>query len=44
MDGGAGFKEIRCCGHSLTVTSKRDFSYDQMRRSEPPPNAPEGNA
>ena len=44
MDGGAGFKEIRCCGHSLTVTSKRDLSLDQMRRSEPPPNAPEGNA
>ena len=44
MDGGAGFKEIRCCGHSLTVSSKRDLAYDQMRRSEPPPNAPEGNA
>ncbi|HKR79804.1 MAG TPA: hypothetical protein VJR69_08895 [Nitrospira sp.] len=44
MDGGAGFKEIRCCGHSLTVSSKRDLGYDQMRRSEPPPNAPEGNA
>lgn len=44
MDGGAGFKEIRCCGHSLTVSAKRDLSYDQMRRSEPPPNAPEGNA
>ena len=44
MDGGAGFKEIRCCGHSLTVTSKRELRYDQMRGSEPPPNAPEGKA
>jgi hypothetical protein len=44
MDGGAGFREIRCCGHSLTISAKRDLSYDQMRRSEPPPNAPEGNA
>ena len=25
MDGGAGFKEIRCCGHSLTVSSKREL-------------------
>jgi hypothetical protein len=44
MDGGAGFKEIRCCGHSLTLSAKRELRYDQMRGSEPPPNAPEGNA
>jgi hypothetical protein len=44
IEGGAGFKEIRCCGHSLTVTSKRELSYNPIRRSEPPPNAPEGNA
>ena len=44
MDGGAGFKEIRCCGHSLTVSSQRELRYTQMRGSEPPPNAPEGNA
>lgn len=44
MDGGAGFKEIRCCGHSLTVSSKRELMYDQMRDSDPQQNAPEGNA
>jgi hypothetical protein len=44
MDGGAGFKEIRCCGHSLTVSSKRELRYDQRRGSDPAQNAPEGNA
>lgn len=44
MDGGAGFKEIRCCGHSLTISSKRELMYDQMRGSDPQQNAPEGNA
>jgi hypothetical protein len=44
MDGGAGFKEIRCCGHSLTVSSKREMKFDQMRGSDPQQNAPEGNA
>ena len=44
MDGGAGFKEIRCCGHSLTVSSKRELMYDQMRGSDPQQNVPEGNA
>jgi len=44
MDGGAGFKEIRCCGHSLTVSSKRELRYDQLRGSDPQQNAPEGTA
>jgi hypothetical protein len=44
MDGGAGFKEIRCCGHALTVSSKREMRYDMMRGSDPPQNTPEGNA
>jgi hypothetical protein len=44
MDGGAGFREIRCCGHSLTVSSKRELLYEQRRGSDQPPNAPEGNA
>lgn len=44
MEGGAGFKEIRCCGHTLTLSSKRELIYEQRRGSEPPPNAPEGNA
>jgi hypothetical protein len=44
MDGGAGFKEIQCCGHSLTVSSKREMRYDLLRGSDPQQNAPEGNA
>jgi hypothetical protein len=44
MDGGAGFKEIRCCGHSLTVSSKRELRYDLIRGSDPPQSGPEGNA
>lgn len=44
MEGGAGFKEIRCCGHTLTLSSKRELIYEQRRGSEPPPNSPEGNA
>ena len=44
MDGGAGFQEIRCCGHSLTVSSKRELHYEQRRGSDQPPNVPEGNA
>ncbi|HET9575948.1 MAG TPA: hypothetical protein VFP04_06080, partial [Nitrospira sp.] len=39
MDGGAGFKEIRCCGHSLTISSKRELMYDQIRGSDPQQNA-----
>jgi hypothetical protein len=31
IDGGAGFTEIRCCGHSLTASSMRDLQYGQMR-------------
>ena len=44
MDGGAGFKEIRCCGHSLTISSKRELKYDQLRGSDPQQNASEGTA
>src|SRR5438093_13231292 len=31
MDGGAGFHEIVCCGHSLTISSIRDLKYGQRR-------------
>jgi len=44
MDGGAGFREIRCCGHSLTVSSMRELKYGQLRGSDPPQNAPSGTA
>jgi hypothetical protein len=31
MDGGAGFTEIRCCGHSLSVSSIRELKYGGIR-------------
>ena len=34
IDGGAGFKEIRCCGHSLTLSSARELKFDPMRGPE----------
>ncbi|SLM47492.1 conserved protein of unknown function [Nitrospira japonica] len=50
MDGGAGFKEIRCCGHSLTMSSMRELKYGALRgagpgeESDAQPNAPAGTA
>lgn len=44
IDGGAGFTEIRCCGHSLTASSMRDLQYGRMRGPEPGQNAPPGTA
>ncbi|WP_455244972.1 hypothetical protein [Petrachloros mirabilis] len=44
MDGGAGFKEVRCCGHSLTANSMMDLNVGQLRGSGPQQNAPPGNA
>jgi len=34
VDGGAGFKEIRCCGHSLNMNSMRELNFKQMRGPE----------
>jgi hypothetical protein len=34
IDGGAGFKEIRCCGHSLTLTSAQVLKFQPMRGPE----------
>ena len=34
IDGGAGFKEIRCCGHSLTLSSARVLKFEPMRGPE----------
>ncbi len=31
MDGGAGFQEIVCCGHSLTISSMRELKHGQRR-------------
>ena len=44
MDGGAGFKEIRCCGHTLTASSMRELEFGQLRGSDPSQNAPSGTA
>lgn len=44
MDGGAGFKEIRCCGHSLTITSMRELKFGRMRAPELESDGPAGNA
>lgn len=44
IDGGAGFKEIRCCGHTLTVSSKRELKFGQLRNAEPEQTGPTGTA
>ncbi|MEO5955412.1 MAG: hypothetical protein ABIR36_06955 [Nitrospiraceae bacterium] len=44
IDGGAGFAEIRCCGHSLTASSMKELKYGQLRGPEPGQNAPPGTA
>ena len=47
MDGGAGFREIICCGHSLTLTSMKELKFGQRRDApvEPGPTpGPLGNA
>jgi hypothetical protein len=44
IDGGAGFTEIRCCGHSLTVSSMRELQFGGMRGPEPDALGPPGTA
>lgn len=44
MDGGAGFKEIRCCGHSLTASSMKELKCVQLRGPEPQETGPPGTA
>ena len=41
MDGGAGFQEIICCGHSLTMNAMKELKFGQ-RRDEPPPDLGSG--
>ena len=43
IDGGAGFKEIRCCGHSLTINSMKELKFGQMRNDPPPTTGQTGN-
>jgi hypothetical protein len=44
IDGGAGFKEIHCCGHILTMSSMRELTFGRMRSPDPEPNSPAGSA
>ena len=44
MDGGAGFQEIICCGHSLKMNAMKEFKYGEERRGSLPQTGPAGNA
>ncbi len=44
LAGGAGFKEIRCCGHSLTIDAVRELGYGRMRGPSPEDCGPSGTA
>ena len=32
IDGGAGFEEIICCGHSLKLDAMKEFKYGEDSR------------
>ncbi|NKB81255.1 MAG: hypothetical protein GKS05_05075 [Nitrospirales bacterium] len=44
LDGGAGFQEIQCCGHSVQMRAIQDFQYGGMRQEALPDMEPHGNA
>lgn len=46
MDGGAGFQEIICCGHSLKLNALKEFKYGEDQRGEEAQieTGPSGNA
>jgi len=44
VDGGQGFREIICCGHSLTITSMKELKFGQMRGADPSETGPQGIA
>ena len=44
MDGGAGFQEIICCGHSLTLQAMKELKYGEYRESSLPQTDRAGNA
>ena len=44
MDGGEGFKEIICCGHSIKASAMQDLSFGEMRPTGPSNISQEGNA
>jgi hypothetical protein len=45
IDGGEGFQDILCCGHSITISAVQDFKFGQMRAGSPSGGqGPQGNA
>lgn len=44
LDGGAGFREIVCCGHSLSMDAIKEPGYDQMRAALHADSGPQGTA
>ena len=44
MDGGAGFKEIICCGHSVTSSAMQDLSFGQASGMDMSESTHKGNA
>ncbi len=41
MDGGSGFQEIICCGHSVTDKAMQDLQFGSSGVRQPPPPSPE---
>lgn len=44
IDGGEGFQEIRCCGHSLKLNSMKELKYGEEQRGALPETGPTGHA
>jgi hypothetical protein len=44
IDGGAGFKEIVCCGHSLTLNAIRELKLEERKPQLSAPEELHGNA
>ncbi len=44
LDGGEGFREIRCCGHSITMDALRDVKFGKLRGEAPSSQGPAGTA
>ncbi len=44
MDGGEGFQELMCCGHSLRLDSVKEFKYGEEQRDRLPDMGPAGHA
>ncbi len=39
MDGGEGFQEVICCGHSIGTSAMQDLKFGQMRTEDKIPEA-----